>query len=364
MIGLYIHVPFCIEKCPYCNFYSFRANKKQKAVYFSAILAEIRKRGGKKRANTLYFGGGTPTLLESDKINKIIKYATCYFGLGCDDEITIEANPKTLSKKKLFELKKAGVNRLSIGAQSGSIAELKALGRKHNLRDVENAVRIAKSEGFENISVDIIIGAPGQTVETMLETLEFVEKLDIDHCSLYQLKIEPETPFGQNPPSNLASEDDVATIYLAAIERLKKMGFKQYEISNFSKKFKQSKHNLKYWTREEYIGFGPGAHSFLDGKRFFHEPNFGKYISDVMYVRHEEVLNPNFEWLMLGLRLSRGVGLLDLKRKGFWDKVFEAKTKKLQDVGYVKLCGGRFCLTPRGMLVQNAILLNLCDNIH
>ena len=119
MIGLYIHVPFCISKCPYCNFYSFRASKKQKDAYFSAILDEIRKRGGKKRANTLYFGGGTPTLLESDKINKIIKYATCYFGLGCDDEITIEANPKTLSPKKLFELKKAGVNRLSIGAQSG-----------------------------------------------------------------------------------------------------------------------------------------------------------------------------------------------------------------------------------------------------
>ena len=363
MIGLYIHVPFCVSKCPYCNFYSFRATKAQKNAYFGAILDEIRKRGGKKRANTLYFGGGTPTLLESDKIDQIIRYSTYYFGLDVGDEITIEANPKTLSPKKLFELKKAGVNRLSIGAQSGLESELEILGRKHDLRDVENAVWLAKSEGFENISVDIIIGAPGQTLETMLKTVDFVETLNVDHCSLYQLKIEPETPFGQNPPSNLASEDDVATIYLAAVERLRKIGFRQYEISNFAKKSKQSQHNLKYWTMEEYIGLGPGAHSFVDGKRFFHEPNFEKYISDVMLVRREEVLNTSFEWLMLGLRLSCGVGLLELDQKGFWNKVFEAKVKKLQSVGYAKLGGGRFCLTPRGMLVQNAILLNLCDSI-
>ena len=162
----------------------------------------------------------------------------------------------------------------------------------------------------------------------------------------------------------IPNQDTVAKIYLIAANQLKKIGFRQYEISNFAKKSKQSKHNLKYWTREEYIGFGPGAHSFVDGKRFFHEPNFEKYISDVMCVTKEQALNENFEWLMLGLRLSRGVGLLELKNKGFWNKVFEAKIKKLQSVGYVDLTNERLRLTPKGMLVQNAILLNLCDNIN
>ena len=364
MIGLYIHVPFCVRKCPYCNFYSFCANDRQKEAYFSAILDEIRLRGKKKRANTLYFGGGTPTLLESYKIDKIIKYAINYFGLNYDDEITIEANPKTQTQKKLFELRKAGVNRLSIGAQSGSITELKALGRDHNLQDVSNAVRLAKFEGFENISVDMIIGAPGQTAESILKTTQFIEKLDISHCSLYQLKIEPQTPFGLNRPLNIASDDEIAKIYLITIDQLEKVGFRQYEISNFAKKSKQSIHNLKYWTREEYIGFGPGAHSFVDGKRFFHEPNFEKYISDVMDVETEPAFSPNFEWLMLGLRLSRGVGILELKRQGFWNEAFEAKAKKLQKVGYAELAGGRFRLTPKGMMVQNAILLNLCDDIR
>lgn len=359
MIGLYVHVPFCDGKCPYCDFYSIKAKTDKKEKYVRAVLNEMKMRSDNKFANTLYFGGGTPTLLESSQLERIVKYAVETYGLRYENEITVESNPNTLTDKKLFELKKIGINRLSIGVQSGREAELKALGRKHSLGQVEKAIKCAKYEGFENISVDMIIGAPGQTIKTIFETLDFVDSLDVSHCSFYQLKIEPKTSFGLNRPNNIASEDEIAEIYLTVVRQLKRIGFEQYEISNFAKKSKECVHNLKYWNQEEYIGFGPSAHSFVNGVRYFHDRNIDGYIHDVMKVEQEKVLDVNFEWIMLRSRLTKGVSVSDLEKRGFWNDQLKLKIKKLEGVKYIEWKNDRISLTPTGMMVQNAILLDL-----
>lgn len=359
MIGLYVHIPFCDSKCPYCDFYSIKAKTDKKEKYVQAVLKEMKMRGGKKIANTLYFGGGTPTLLESSQLGKIVKCAVETYGLSYENEITVESNPNTLTDQKLFDLKKVGINRLSIGLQSGREAELKALGRRHSLDQVKRVIKSAKLEGFDNISVDMIIGAPGQTLKTIFETLNFVESLDVQHCSFYQLKIEPKTPFGLNKPNNIASEDEIAEIYLTVVRQLKKIGFYQYEISNFAKTSKESVHNLKYWNQEEYIGFGPGAHSFVNGFRYFHDRNIDGYIDDVMQVEKEKVLDANFEWIMLRLRLTKGVSVSELEKRGFWNDDLILKIKKLEGAKYIERKYDRIALTPAGMMVQNAILLNL-----
>lgn len=359
MIGLYVHIPFCNGKCPYCDFYSINAKAGKKEEYVRAVLNEMKMRRGDKLADTLYFGGGTPTLLESRQLEKIIKSAVENYGLIYENEITVESNPNTLTDRKLFELKKIGVNRLSVGVQSGREAELKALGRSHSLDQVEKAIKLAKREGFDNISVDIIIGAPGQTSQNIYETLAFVESLDVQHCSFYQLKIEPKTVFGMNPPDNIASYDEIADIYLIVVRQLKEMGFEQYEISNFAKPSRECIHNLKYWNRDEYIGFGPSAHSFINDVRYFHDRNIDAYITDVMKVEKEKVLDANFEWIMLRSRLTKGVSVSELKKRGFWNDELKLEIKKLKYAKYVECKDDRIFLTPTGMMVQNAILLNL-----
>lgn len=359
MIGLYVHIPFCDAKCPYCDFYSINAKADKKEEYVQAILNEMNMRKSYGLADTLYFGGGTPTLLKPSQIEKIIKYAVENYGLSYKNEITVESNPNTLTDKKLFELKKIGINRLSVGVQSGREAELQALGRNHRLDQVMRVIDQAKYEGFDNISVDIIIGAPGQTSKNIYDTLAFVESLNVQHCSFYQLKIEPKTAFGLNPPNNIAGEDEIADIYLTVVRHLKKIGFFQYEISNFAKKSKECVHNLKYWNRDEYIGFGPSAHSFVDGVRYFHDRNINEYINDVMKVKQEKVLDADFEWIMLRLRLVAGVSIADLKKIGFWNDDFKLKVKRLQCAKYVEWKYDRIFLTPKGMMVQNAILLSL-----
>lgn len=359
MIGLYVHIPFCDGKCPYCDFYSINAKTAKKAEYVSAVLNEMRMRRGDKLADTLYFGGGTPTLLESGQLEKIVKCAVENYGIRYENEITVECNPNTLTDRKLFELKKIGINRLSVGVQSGRAAELKALGRSHSLSQVEKAIKLAKREGFDNISVDMIVGAPGQTSQNIYETLDFVESLDIQHCSFYQLKIEPKTVFGLNPPDDIASDDEIADIYLTVVRQLKDMGFEQYEISNFAKPSKECIHNLKYWNQEEYIGFGPSAHSFMNGVRYFHDRNINEYIDDVMKVEKEQVLDADFEWIMLKLRLASGATISELKERGLWNDELKLKIKRLKDAKYVECRDGRIFLTPPGMMVQSAILLNL-----
>ncbi len=358
MIGLYVHIPFCHGKCPYCDFYSVRADKQKMDMYHKALLREFKLRSGVKTADTLYIGGGTPSLLEVSQIASIVDSAKGLYNLSNGCEVTVECNPCTLTKEKLSGLKAAGINRLSIGVQSGVDCELKAIGRKHNLKTAQQAIDFAREVGFNNISIDIMIGIPGQTKESLKKTLLFIKKADIDHCSFYQMKIEPNTPFGINPPK-VPCDDETAELYLFAVKNLEEMGFKQYEISNFAKDKKQCKHNLKYWHRQEYLGFGASAHSFLDGKRFYHKRDIYKYMNDVSFVKYEKSTNSVFEWLMLKFRLNSGITKDELQKNGILNDELECRIAKLQDAGFLNMKDDIISLTPKGMLVQNAILLNL-----
>lgn len=357
MLGIYIHIPFCEKKCSYCNFYSIAFNNKIKGEYINALINEIKSyEKENKTINSLYFGGGTPSILDIKDIEKIMLALKSSFKFYENTEITIEANPNTATLNKLLKYRKIGINRISFGVQSFIDIELEKLERTHNKIVAINAIENAITANFNNISIDLMIGIPLQTRKSFFKTLEIATNLNINHISLYQLKIEPNTKFFKFPPKNLLNADEVANLYILACEFLESKNFKQYEISNFAKKNKQSKHNLKYWTLKEYLGFGPSAHSFYNNKRFYHEDSLINYIKNPLKIVEEEK-NLNFEWLILNLRLKKGISIADLKSKNFYTKNFEKKILKLKKEGLAELKNNRLNLTPKGMLLQNSIIL-------
>ena len=259
MLGLYIHIPFCAVKCAYCDFYSLNYNSSLVSKYVETLCKRIKNID--KVFDTVYFGGGTPSLIGAENINKI---------LGCvnfreDAEITVEVNPKSYKSNFFKKIYEGGVNRISIGAQSANDNELKLLTRKHNFDDVKRTVSDAKEAGFENISLDIMIGIEQQNISSLENTLSKCIELKPTHISCYMLKIEENTGF-YNLKLNLPSEEEVSNMYLFLCDYLEKEGYNQYEISNFSRENRESKHNLLYWECEDYIGLGPAAHSFIEGK--------------------------------------------------------------------------------------------------
>lgn len=362
MLGIYIHIPFCIKKCPYCNFYSTSICKYDVNRYINAILNHINiYKKTDSRVNTLYFGGGTPSLLNTKHIEKLILAVETNFKLHNQSEITIEINPNTLNRNKLLNLKDMGINRLSFGVQSFNDNELNMLGRTHTAAEAFNIIELAKNLGFENISIDIMIGIPGQTIESLNNTLSIIERLNIQHLSLYQLKIEKGTPFYNNTPNSIADDDVVSYFYIVACKKLEGMGLKQYEISNFAKRGKQSKHNLKYWTLQDYLGFGPSAHSFFKGTRFYNIPNLDIYMSNPTKTIKEPT-DINFEWFILSLRLNSGISIYELKCRNFWTKNFEFKIKKLEKEKIIVVKNNKISLTLKGMLLQNSVILYLYNS--
>ncbi len=343
MLGLYIHVPFCVRKCPYCDFYSVPYADWKTDDYAAAVIRNLKRYD--LQYDTVYFGGGTPALLPYH-IGKILEAAD----FTKDAEITVECNPDSVDEPGLEFLKKSGVNRLSFGVQSLSIEELSALGRTHHPERAKAMIRRAAKLGFENISADLMLGTPKQSAASLSRTIEEVCALPITHVSAYLLKIEPNTVFGKKPPE-IPDEDEQAELYLTAVEELGKHGFEQYEISNFAKKGFESRHNLIYWHAEEYIGIGTAAHSYYNGKRFAVPRNLGDFIGREF---QEEVItdeNPDKyeEKIMLGLRLSEGVSL---------DERLE-KRLDLIPREYYRLENGKISLTPRGFLVSNEIISTL-----
>ncbi|MFA5658748.1 MAG: radical SAM family heme chaperone HemW, partial [Oscillospiraceae bacterium] len=267
-VGLYFHIPFCMRKCPYCDFYSLVFSEEMQDEFTAAVVRNILSCGGES-VDTIYFGGGTPSLLSAESYVKIFKAISDNFKLE-SPEISLEANPGTIDYNKLKRLRELGFNRISFGVQSLSDNELSALGRIHTSAQAENAVILAKSAGFENISADIILGLIGQDENSLSSTIDRLCSLPVSHISAYMLKIEKNTPF--NSPEiirQLPDDEKTADIYLFAAEKLEKNGFLQYEISNFSKPGLECRHNLKYWRCEEYIGIGPSAHSYFNNKRYF-----------------------------------------------------------------------------------------------
>ena len=347
--GLYIHIPFCLSKCPYCDFYSVKYDNETAESYTQAVIRNIQHYGGK--FDTVYFGGGTPFLLW-DKICDILSFVDMVEGA----EITVEANPCTVDAQKLAALRNAGVNRISFGVQSLCDDELKALGRRHNADTAINAIKIAKEHGFDNISADIMLGTPTQTLDSLTYTIQKLSELPVTHISAYMLKIEENTPFAKAKPE-LPDEDEVCSLYLKAIELLANLGFEQYEISNFSKKGFPCRHNLKYWNCEEYLGIGPAAHSYYKGKRFFVERDLKSFISDKCQKTSIEDGDPGGyeEYAMLRLRLNDGLSLSEYKSRG-GDK--ETLNNALNTIPseYYSFDGDKVSLTSKGFLVSNMII--------
>lgn len=357
--GLYIHVPYCIKKCRYCDFYSLAC--KPGEAYVNAVIKALGAYDGVS-FDTVYFGGGTPSLLSPGQVYDILSGAD----ISPMAEVSMECNPGSVREGYFRELRQAGVNRLSFGVQSFNDRELSLLGRLHNADEAERAVLSAAGEGFDNISIDLMLGIPGQDMESLGETLSAAARLPVSHVSAYMLKIEDGTPLSRDTELlRLIPDDDTAAdMYLMTVDRLSSgaQGFEQYEISNFSRRGAECRHNLKYWHCEEYIGIGPAAHSFYGGRRYETPRDLAAFLSDPTAPGVTEgyeggsVPGGLHERFMLMMRLSEGFPV---------EMAGEAELLKaalpLERAGLLKVSGGRIALTPRGFLVSNEIILRLSE---
>ena len=355
--GIYIHVPFCGKKCSYCDFYSVCYSGQQAELYVQAVVRNLRHYGEKSlTADTVYFGGGTPSLLSGEQISRIMAAIQENFALSGDAEVTLEANPVTLSPRRLEELLSAGVNRLSIGVQSMNDAELRYLGRLHSAERAEKAVLDAFETGFRNISCDLMLALPGQSEELLKQSIDRLCDLPIQHISAYILKVEEGTPFDcDEVRSALPDEEKVSQLYLFAVSELDRHGYQQYEVSNFSIPGYESRHNCRYWKCEDYLGIGPSAHSCHKGVRFAADADIQAFIG----APHQNVTitDPSpcdfTERAMLLLRLSDGLHLADFPQQA---DMLRKKVPPLVAEGYITFDGERIALTPRGFLVSNSVI--------
>ena len=355
-IGLYIHVPFCLSKCPYCDFYSVGYTPERAEEYKGAVIRNLRHYDDEHgfSFDTVYFGGGTPILMH-EHIGEILGNIR----LTDNAEITIEANPCVSSEKALNNLISCGVNRISFGVQSLSDSELSFLGRRHTAKEAIAAIERAYSAGFRNISADLMLGLSGQRREALGYSIDRLSELPINHISAYMLKIEKDTPFGSMKLS-LPNEDETAELYLFACQRLEEKDFFQYEISNFSQRGMESRHNLKYWRCEEYLGIGPAAHSYLNGKRFSVERDIDDFLrSEVQKTEVTDESSGTFEeYAMLKLRLREGLSFSECESFGVSRDYIEKKLKAIPK-SYIDCDEKGIRLTPEGFLLSNTIIAKI-----
>lgn len=352
----YIHVPFCKQKCKYCSFISF-TNHDLKEQYLIALKKEIQTKYKSEKLNTLYFGGGTPSLLSINQLEELLYL----FDTGKNTEITLEINPETVNEAYISALNKIGINRLSIGCQSFDDEILKNIGRIHNSEQVKNIVKLAQKYNFNNISLDFIYGLPNQTRESFTNDLKTAINLGIQHISLYGLKIEEGCYFYNNPPQNIADNDTQADMYLDAINILKQAGFEHYEISNFSRQGFNSKHNLNYWENNEYYGFGVAAHGYLEGIRYSNNCNLEEYIKCPLQTEfeHLETYEEQLEEeIFLGLRKCSGLNIshIDAKYSIDFEKKYSKILSKYLDSEHLIKTKDGYKLSDKGILVSNTIM--------
>ncbi len=368
-LGVYIHIPFCVRKCAYCDFYSAPGTPEAMDAYTDALCAHIRvasPRAAGRETDTVYFGGGTPSVLGAGNLVRILNAVRESFPLSAGAEITLEANPGDLCLHPLdggerpiltlAVLRAAGFDRVSFGVQSSNAAELLLLGRRHSFEDARRAVLTARCVGFENITLDLMYGLPGQTLPVWARSLDDLLSLEPEHISCYGLKLEPGTPLWARR-AEIPADEDCLAFYLTAVERLAAAGYAQYEISNFARPGRESRHNRKYWTGAPYLGFGPGAHSFDGGVRWAWERDTAAYTAGVRRVSERVVLTPRDrleEHIMLSLRTAAGLDPASLPEpvRAGAGRVFA----KYLPHGLARETGGRLQLTPRGMFVSNAII--------
>lgn len=335
--GLYFHIPFCKSKCPYCDFYSVKFDEASAQQYVQEICDEIKQYQG--IFDTVYFGGGTPSILPPELIGKILDCARAQFEISDDAEITVECNPSKDLSEDFKKYASYGVNRISVGMQSAVDSERFALGRVAGKNEVERTINYARQSGIENISLDLMLGTPKQTIESLDYSFDFIKSVGVPHVSAYMLKIEEGTKFFKMRDRLVLPDDDtVGEMYLKTVDTLASFGIKQYEISNFAVQGFESRHNTKYWTLTPYLGIGKSAHSFWGGKRFFYDIEWNKIDDGTGGDKEEQI--------MLGLRLAKGID------KSLVDRDFAEFVK----MGYVADLGERITLTPKGMLVSNTII--------
>ena len=367
-LGLYLHIPFCSAICNYCNFNRGLFDAELKQQYVAALREEIHRRADGASADTVFFGGGTPSLLDPTEIADLIEACRAGFALSPDAEITLEANPETVSDERLAGFRRAGVNRLSFGVQSFRDEELLRLSRLHSAARARDAFRQARRAGFDNISLDLMMWLPQQSLPDWLASVEGLIELSPDHASLYLLEIYPNAPLRDamaRAKWSLAPDDDAADMYLQSMERLDAAGYAQYEISNVARPGRESRHNLKYWTDGEWLGFGCGAHSTRNGVREKNVSSTTEYIARVadrgqMAAERRELTAQERveEALFTGLRLCRGLDLTEVKSRYAVDVRAEygGELQPFVEGGLLIYDGGRMRLTRAGMLLAHEVM--------
>ena len=373
-LGLYVHIPFCKQKCAYCDFYSLSGNEGLMDDYTAALCAHLTETApfaAGHTVDTVYFGGGTPSYLGEKRLVQVLKTILKKYRVDRKAEITLEANPDSAGDRKALKaLRKAGFNRISLGMQSACDEELREIGRVHTMDQVRGAVEAAREAGFDNLSLDLIYGLPHQTQDRWAANLAAAVVLAPDHLSCYGLKVEEGTPlYTRRDDAGLPGDDEQADMYLYTVDYLRRFGYFQYEISNFARAGRESRHNLKYWTLGEYAGFGPGAHPDFGDVRYAYETDLAGYIRGVregtpMLSENDRIppLDRDTEWLMLGLRTVRGLDPKEFEqrfRRRF--SMFLAFLTECEKAGYAVCEEDRWHLTPKGFLVSNQIIGGMLD---
>ena len=369
-LGVYIHIPFCASKCGYCDFYSLAGCDRRMGKYQAALekhIEESKTVMAPYYVDTVYFGGGTPSYYGADRITDAFNALKRSARVLKSAEVTVEANPDSVKRRELAQLRREGVNRISLGVQTASDDLLKIIGRRHNFTQVKSAVKAIRAEGFYNLSVDLIYGLPIQTKNDWADSLARVLDLSPEHISCYGLKLEEGTPMYDKYLGStvIPSDDEQADMYLFAVETLEKYGYKQYEISNFAREGFESRHNMKYWDLDDYLGFGPGAHSCIGMTRFSYARDLEAYIEAMLergesIVDEQETLNEldrAAEYIMLGMRRGKGIGREEYSRVYRSDFTpIEQKLKQFEERGWAHRVGERWAFTPSGFLLSNPLI--------
>lgn len=370
-LGIYIHIPFCKQKCFYCDFCSFANKNEMQEKYVEAVINEIKNITHKEKytVTTIYFGGGTPSILNPKYIKNILQEIESSFKILDDAEITIEINPGTVNEEKLKKYKEYGINRLSIGLQSANDEILKKIGRIHDYKQFEETFFYARKCGFKNINVDLMIGLPTQAIEDVKQTLEKIIQKNPEHISVYSLIIEEGTIIEKLINENklqLPDEETERIMYWTVVNELKENGYNQYEISNFSKKTHESKHNTNCWKQKQYIGLGTSAHSYLNKKRYSNTNNIEEYIKNIQennisknITIHEEQTEESTmnEYMLLGLRMIQGININEFKHKFKTDPTIKYKKilEKLQKENLIQITKTSIKLTKQGIDFGNIV---------
>lgn len=363
MKGLYVHIPFCLKKCDYCDFISFTNCEENHGKYVDSLIDEMKEYTGEE-INSVFIGGGTPTILSPILLDRLLKNINENFKISDDCEFSIESNPATVTKEKLLVLRTHNVNRISVGVQSFNDDELKMIGRIHDSSSAYETINLIKENGFKNINIDIMSALPMQTIDKFMYSLKCAVECESTHISCYSLILEDNTPLEKRYSKGeftIPDEELDREMYHNACDFLEKNGYIQYEISNFAKNGYKCRHNIKYWNCDEYIGVGIAAHSYIGNKRYYNTSNLSDYLNgkyhcdDVAILTQKDLLE---EFMIMGLRMNKGISENEFKRRFGADihEIYSSVLDKYIKMGFIIYQNGRYFLSKHGFDVSNSIM--------